>query len=96
MRYENVYLIDFDDLSKNNVECLVAMNVQVNEIIWIQHNRLGYISIDSIARLIKRDLLRGLSRINFEKNKIYDAYQLGKQIRPSFKPKNLVSTTKPL
>ena len=34
--------------------------------------------------------------MKFIKDKVYDACQLGKQIKASFKPKNQISTTRPL
>ena len=54
------------------------MNAKVNKSSWIWHNRLGYASMDSLARLIKLDLVKDLPKINFEKNKIYKACQLDK------------------
>ena len=38
----------------------------------------------------------GMPRIKFVKDRVSDAYQLGKQIKNNFKPKNQVSTSKPL
>ena len=52
--------------------------------------------MDSIARLVKNNLVRGLPKINFEKNKICNVCQLGKQTKSLFKPKNIISTTRPL
>ena len=89
-------MIDLDDLSKDNIEYLVAMNIKVNETSWIWHSRLRHASMDSIIRLIKKDLVRGLSKLNFEKNKICNAYQVGKQIRSSFKSKNIILISRPL
>ena len=48
----------------------------------------------TLSKIIKKDLIFGLPKINFDKDKIYDAYQLGKQIRVAFKSKNIVSTFK--
>ena len=77
-KHGNVYIVDFDELKNENIECFVAMNVKVNEFTWIWHNRLGHASIDLSARLIKLDLVKDLPKINFEKNKICKAYQLDK------------------
>ena len=46
--------------------------------------------------LVKNDLVIRLPKLNFNKDKICDACQFGKQVRSSFKPKNLVSTSRPL
>ena len=52
-RHDNVYLIDLDDLSKDNIKYLVAMNVKVNKASWIWRIRLGYRNMNSIASLSK-------------------------------------------
>ena len=50
----------------------------------------------SLSKLIKKDLIINLPKLNFEKDKIYDAYQLDKQTRVSFKSKNIILPTRPL
>ena len=50
----------------------------------------------SLSKLIKKELIIDLPKLKFEKDKIYDACQLGKQTRVSFKSKNIVSTSRPL
>ena len=34
-RYGNVYMIDLNDLSKINMQCLVALNTKINETSWL-------------------------------------------------------------
>jgi len=46
--------------------------------------------------LISKDLVVGLPKLKFEKDHICEACQKGKQIKHSFKLKNIVSTSKPL
>ena len=50
--------------------------------------------MDLISKLIKRNLIKSLPKLNFEKNKICDLCQLEKQTRSSFKLKNIVLTSK--
>ena len=50
----------------------------------------------TLNKLVKNDLVIGLHKLNFDKIKIYDACQFGKQVRSSFKSKSLVSTSRPL
>ena len=45
---------------------------------------------------MKNDFVIRLPKLNFDKDKICDACLFGKQVRSLFKPKNLVSTSKPL
>ena len=52
--------------------------------------------MDLMSKLVRKDLVRGLPKIKFEITKLCDACQLGKQTRNSFKPKNVVTTTRPL
>jgi len=49
-----------------------------------------------LNKLISKDLLIGLPKLKFEKDHLCEACQKGKQIKHSFKLKNVVSTSKPL
>ena len=53
-------------------------------------------SMYQISKLIKKDLVRGIPKFNFYKDILCYACQKGKQTRTSFKPKDIVSTSKPL
>ena len=50
----------------------------------------------SLSKLIKKELVIDLPKLNFKKDRIYDACQLGKQIKVSFKSKNIILTSRPL
>lgn len=78
------------------MECLVAMNAKINETSWIWYGILGYVSLDWIARLIRKDLIKCLPKNDFENNNICNVCQLGKQIRSLFKSKIIISTIRPL
>src|SRR3954469_2513582 len=52
--------------------------------------------MDHLNKLTKHDLVIGLPKIKFVKDKLCDACQKGKQTKSSFKPKNVVTTTRPL
>ena len=58
--------------------------------------RLGHASMDLMSKLVRKNLVKGLPKVNYERNKLCDACQLGKQTRNTFKPKNIVSTIRPL
>ena len=53
-------------------------------------------SMKTLSKLVKNDLVIGLPKLTFNKDKICDACQFGKQARNSFKSKNLVSISRPL
>ena len=50
----------------------------------------------TLSKLVKNDLVIGLPKLKFDKDKICDACQFGKQVKNFFKSKNLVSTSRPL
>ena len=49
-----------------------------------------------ILKILKNDLVKGLTKISFQKDRIYKTYQFEKQIKTAFKNKNNVSTSKSL
>ena len=52
--------------------------------------------MDLISNISKNDLVKGLPKIGFQKDKICEVYQFRKQIKTSLKNKNYISTSKPL
>ena len=52
---------------------------------WLWHKRLGHISMNKLLKVFKNDLVKGLSKINFDKDRVCDACQFGKQTQISFK-----------
>ncbi|KAH9650254.1 hypothetical protein KPL70_026300 [Citrus sinensis] len=90
-RCGNVYIIDIECAS-NLDKCFSALHDDC----WLWHRRLGHASMDLISKISKDDLVKGLPKIGFQKDKICEACQFGKQIKTSFKNKNHISTSKPL
>ena len=72
-RYGNIYIIDLDNLFMQNMQYLVAIKAKINETSWLWHCRLTHISMHTLSKIIKKDLIFDLSKINFEKDKIYVA-----------------------
>ncbi|CAA2979436.1 Retrovirus-related Pol poly from transposon TNT 1-94 [Olea europaea subsp. europaea] len=52
--------------------------------------------MDLLSKNFKNCFVKGLPNLKFEKDKICDACQFGKQVKSSFKPKIYTSTIKPL
>ena len=52
--------------------------------------------MNHLNKLISKDLVIGLPKLKFEKDHICEACQKGKQVKSSFKIKNVVSSLKPL
>ena len=88
---DNVYAINISKYDGHD-RCFSSMHDQS----WLWHRRLGHANMDLISQLNKDKLVRGLLKINFQKDKVCEACQMGKQIKNSFKNKNFISTTRPL
>ena len=89
-RQNNVYMIDLNSSVDNEVKCLVT----INDNGWLWHRRLGHASLDLLAKLSSKDLVIGLPKAPYIKDKLCHACQLGKQTKISFKSKNIISTTR--
>ncbi|WRX11446.1 Integrase [Theobroma cacao] len=92
-RLKNMYVIFLEDLDLNSEVCFV---VNAENDSWLWHRRLGHVSMHTMSKLIKKNLVAGLSKLKFEKDRVCDACQLGKQVRTSFKTKKIMSTSRPL
>ena len=88
-----MYVIHIDEVVLNVESCLIANDVNDS---WLWHRRLGHASKKTLSKLVKNDLVIGLSKLSFDKDKICYSCQFGKQVRNSFKLKNLISTSRPL
>ena len=86
-RCDNVYVINISKYDGHD-RCFSSMYDQS----WLGHRRLGHANMDLISQLNKDELVRGFPKINFQKDKVCEACQVGKQI----KNKNFISTSRPL
>ena len=89
-RINNVYLLDIS--SPCSIGCLLSKHDES----WLWHRRIAHIHMNHLNKLIPKDLVIGLPKLKFEKNHICEACQKGKQVKNSFKIKNVVSSLKPL
>ena len=87
-RNENVYTIDISKYEGND-RCFSSMHDES----WLWHRRLGHVNMNLITQLNKKELVRGLPKISFEKYKVCEACRMGKT---SFKNKIFISTSRPL
>ena len=80
----------WNSLSANNVDvkCLAA----INDNSWLWHRRLGHINFKLISKLARKDLVTGLPKIGYTKDKLCSDCQYWKQHKISFYPKNVVSS----
>ena len=91
IRDKGIYCLDINHFDHGEV-CFSAISEQTT--LW--HRRLGHYSIDSIRKLIKRELVRGLSLNKVHTESFCDAYAKSKLVKSTFKSKDIVSTTRPL
>ena len=86
-RCDNVYAINISKYDGHD-RSFSSMHDQS----WLFHWRLGHVNMDLFSQLNKDELVRGLPKTNFQKDKVCEACQVGKQI----KNKNFISTSRPL
>ena len=81
-KYNNVYAINISK-DDGHDRCFSSMHDQS----WLWHRRLGHANMDLISQLNKNELVRSLPKINFQKNKVCEVCQVGKQIKTLSKTK---------
>ncbi|GKA76574.1 retrovirus-related pol polyprotein from transposon TNT 1-94 [Tanacetum coccineum] len=54
---------------------------------WLWHHRLNHLNFGTLNDLARKDLVRGLPRLKFEKDHLCYACQLGKSRKATHKPK---------
>ena len=88
-----MYMIDLDDLVHDNL----CLTVRKDNLTWLWHRRLGHTSYNVLHKLVKHDMVKGLSEISFKKNKVFcESCTQGKQTRKSFKSRIENLSLKPL
>ncbi|GJX11369.1 retrovirus-related pol polyprotein from transposon TNT 1-94 [Tanacetum coccineum] len=82
-RKNNMYSVDMKNIvSKKCLTCLVAKATINESMLW--HRRLGHVNFNTINKLVKENLVRGLPTKHFENNQTYVACLKGKQHKASF------------
>ncbi len=89
-RKKNLYVLYLDDIPAES--CF--MSIEKDK--WIWHKRAGHVSMKTISKISQLDLVRGLPKIKFDKDKVCEACVRGKQVKSSFHLKDFISTKKPL
>jgi len=90
-RVSNVYMLNVSSIIPS-MNCLLSQDDES----WLWHRRLAHIHMHHLNRIASKDLVIGLPKLKFERNKLCETCQKGKQTKSSFKPINVVSTTRPL
>jgi len=87
----NVYMLNLSCIT-SNMNSLLSTNDET----WLLHGHLAYIHMHRLNRLASKYLVIGLSKLKFERDRLYEACQKGKHTKSSFKQINVVSISRPL
>ncbi|GJX60804.1 putative ribonuclease H-like domain-containing protein [Tanacetum coccineum] len=74
--------------TSDTIYSLYPYSFQVPSKSWLWHRRLNHLNFGTINDLARKDLVRGLPRLKFEKDHLCSACQLGKSKKFSHRPKS--------
>nr|GEX79198.1 hypothetical protein [Tanacetum cinerariifolium] len=84
-RGSNLYTISVEDVMKSSLIFLLS-KASKNKL-WLRHRRLNHLNFGTINDLARKDLVRDLPQLKFEKDHLCSACQLGKSKKHTHKPK---------
>ncbi|GJS24445.1 retrovirus-related pol polyprotein from transposon TNT 1-94 [Tanacetum coccineum] len=84
-RGSNLYTISIEYMLKSSPICLLSKAFKNKS--WLWHRCLNHLNFGTINDLARKDLVRGLHRLKFEKDHLCFACQLGKSKKHTHKPK---------
>lgn len=67
-RVDNIYFLNLDDVSMYGTKCLITKN----EDYWLWHRCLGHVHFDLINKISSKNIVVGLPKIKFPKDRLYD------------------------
>ncbi|GJU44602.1 retrovirus-related pol polyprotein from transposon TNT 1-94 [Tanacetum coccineum] len=85
-RGSNLYTISIEDMMKSSPVCMLSKASKNKS--WLWHRRLNHLNFGTINDLARKNLVRGLPRLKFEKDHLCSACQFGKSKKYSHQPKN--------
>ena len=78
-RVSNVYMLNVSSIIPS-LNCLLSRDDES----WLWHRRLAHIHMHHLNRIASKDLVIGLPKLKFERNKLCEACQKVKQTKSSF------------
>ncbi|GJU73006.1 retrovirus-related pol polyprotein from transposon TNT 1-94 [Tanacetum coccineum] len=84
-RGSSLYTISVEEMMKSSPICLLSKASKNKS--WLWHRRLNHLNFGTINDLARKDLVRGLPRLKFEKDHLCSACQLGMSKKYTDKPK---------
>jgi transposase InsO family protein len=91
-RYINLYLVDFTSEDADLRTCLFTKA----SLGWLWHRRLAHVGMSTLKKVLKKDMVRVLKDVVFEKDKPCSACQAGKQVANTHPTEAFMSTSRPL
>nr|GEX57449.1 hypothetical protein [Tanacetum cinerariifolium] len=85
-RGNNLYTLSLQDMTASSPICLLSKASKTKS--WLWHHRLSHLNFDAINYLARQGLVRGLSKLKFEKDHLCSACAMGKSTKKTFKPKS--------
>nr|GEU98171.1 hypothetical protein [Tanacetum cinerariifolium] len=82
----NLYTLSLGDMMVSSPICLLSKASKTKS--WLWHRRLSYLNFGTINHLARHGLVRGLSKLKFEKDHLYSACVMGKRKKKHHKPKS--------
>ena len=93
-RHGNIYEANLLSKTDGTITCLLS-KASVSDS-WIWHKKLSHLNFNNLNELVRKDLVRGLPKVMYTPDRLFDACQKEKQRRTSFKNKTKSSIEEPL
>nr|GEV39238.1 retrovirus-related Pol polyprotein from transposon TNT 1-94 [Tanacetum cinerariifolium] len=84
-RGNNLYTLSLQDMMESSPICLLSKASKTKS--WLWHRRLSHLNFGSINHLARQGLVRGFSKLKFEKDHLCSACAMGKSTKKTHKPK---------
>nr|GEV06437.1 putative ribonuclease H-like domain-containing protein [Tanacetum cinerariifolium] len=85
-RGNNLYTLSLQDMMASSPICLLSKASKTKS--WLWHRRLSHLNFGAINHLARQGLVRGLSKLKFEKDHLCSACAMGKSTKKTHKPKS--------
>ncbi|GJU60118.1 retrovirus-related pol polyprotein from transposon TNT 1-94 [Tanacetum coccineum] len=93
-RTTNLYSISLKDMMEASPVCLLSKASSTKS--WLWHRRLNHLNFGTLNELARKDLVRGLPKLKYEKEHLCPSCQLGKSKKSSHPLKTVNTNTKVL
>ncbi|GJX61753.1 retrovirus-related pol polyprotein from transposon TNT 1-94, partial [Tanacetum coccineum] len=85
-RGNNLYTLSLGNMMASSPICLLSMASKTKS--WLWHRRLSHLNFGAINHLARHGLVRGLPKLNIEKDHLCSACAMGKSKKKPHKPKS--------